>query len=221
MLRILWLQSGGCGGCTQSLLGSEPRSLFAELQGAGIEFVWHLAFPQASDGEARAILEACAGGAQPFDVLCVGRRQRCGAGRQRQVPSLAGDGRPLTDWVERLARRASWVFAIGSCSAFGGFSASTRAIPSKPAASSTTTTRPAAGSGAGFRSAAGHPSGQYRRLSGPRLGGRYPGKTCSGRLTASISTTSAAPPLRRQLVSSAAPTNTTNSKASAETHLGC
>ena len=41
----------------------------------------------------------------------------------------AGSGRPLTEWVERLARRARWVFAIGSCPAFGGFSASTPGNP--------------------------------------------------------------------------------------------
>ena len=40
-MRVLWLQSGGCGGCTQSMLCSEPRPLFDELRDAGIEFVWH------------------------------------------------------------------------------------------------------------------------------------------------------------------------------------
>jgi ferredoxin hydrogenase small subunit len=42
---------------------------------------------------------------------------------------MAGDGRPLTDWVRRLSAQARWVFAIGSCSAFGGLSASTPGNP--------------------------------------------------------------------------------------------
>ena len=40
-MKVLWLQSGGCGGCTQSLLCAEPRPLFDELHDAGIEFLWH------------------------------------------------------------------------------------------------------------------------------------------------------------------------------------
>ena len=157
MLRILWLQSGGCGGCTQSLLGSEPRSLFAELQGAGIEFVWHPSFSQASDGEARAILEACAGGAQPFDVLCVEGAMLRGPGGSGKFHLMAGDGRPLTDWVERLARRARWVFAIGSCSAFGGFSASTPGNPLEACGLQYDNDEAGGLLGADFRSAAGLP----------------------------------------------------------------
>jgi Ni,Fe-hydrogenase I small subunit len=42
---------------------------------------------------------------------------------------MAGSGRPLTEWVARLARRARWVFAIGSCTAYGGFSANTPGNP--------------------------------------------------------------------------------------------
>ena len=40
-MKVLWLQSGGCGGCTQSLLCADPRPLFDELRDAGIEFLWH------------------------------------------------------------------------------------------------------------------------------------------------------------------------------------
>ena len=35
-MKLVWLQSGGCGGCTLSWLGSEWGSLFATLADAGL-----------------------------------------------------------------------------------------------------------------------------------------------------------------------------------------
>ncbi|HMW77609.1 MAG TPA: HupU protein [Rhodocyclaceae bacterium] len=129
MISIVWLQSGGCGGCTQSLLCAEPRPLFAELRDAGIEFVWHPALSVESGSEALAVLEACASGERHFDILCVEGAMLRGPGGSGKFHLMSGDGRPLTAWVDRLARRARWVFAIGSCSAFGGFSAATPGNP--------------------------------------------------------------------------------------------
>lgn len=36
-LRLLWLQSGGCGGCTLSLLGAQGPDLVTALEIAGVE----------------------------------------------------------------------------------------------------------------------------------------------------------------------------------------
>ena len=122
-MKVLWLQGGGCGGCTQSLLGAEPRPLFEELRDAGIEFLWHPAFSLESDGEALGILEDAAEGRLDFDVLCVEGAMLRGPRGTGRFHHLAGSGRPLIEWVKRLAARARWVFAIGSCTAFGGLSA--------------------------------------------------------------------------------------------------
>jgi Ni,Fe-hydrogenase I small subunit len=78
-MKVLWLQSGGCGGCTQSMLCSEPRSLFDELRDAGIEFLWHPALSVASGEEALTILEDCAEGRLAFDVLCASKGPCCAA----------------------------------------------------------------------------------------------------------------------------------------------
>ncbi|MGI9134990.1 MAG: HupU protein [Rhodoferax sp.] len=128
-MRVLWLQSAGCGGCTQSLLCSEPRTLFDELRAAGIEWVWHPALALESADQARQILEDCASGATPFDVLCVEGAMLRGPHGSGKFHLMAGSGRPMTEWVQRLAARAQWVFAIGSCSAYGGLSASTPGNP--------------------------------------------------------------------------------------------
>jgi ferredoxin hydrogenase small subunit len=128
-LRVLWLQSGGCGGCTQSLLCAEPRPLIDELRDAGVDFLWHPALSLPSDREALDLLESCAAGTTPFDVLCVEGAMLRGPNGSGRFHLMAGSGKPLTDWVMRLAAQARWVFAIGSCTAYGGFSASTPGNP--------------------------------------------------------------------------------------------
>jgi Ni,Fe-hydrogenase I small subunit len=50
--RLLWLQSGGCGGCTLSLLNAESPSLFTTLADIGIELIWHPSFAEQSLDEA-------------------------------------------------------------------------------------------------------------------------------------------------------------------------
>jgi len=104
-MKVLWLQSGGCGGCTQSLLCAEPRPLFDELHDAGIEFLWHPGLSLESGEEALAILEDCAEGRLAFDALCVEGAMLRGPNGSGRFHLLAGSGRPLTEWVERLARR--------------------------------------------------------------------------------------------------------------------
>ena len=127
-LRLLWLQSGGCGGCTQSLLCHE-RPLFAELAGAGIDFLWHPGLSPASGPEALQILEDAASGAAPFDILCIEGAMLRGPAGSGRFHLLGGSGKPMTDWVARLAARARWVLAVGSCTAYGGLSAATPGNP--------------------------------------------------------------------------------------------
>ena len=129
MMRVLWLQSGGCGGCTQSLLCAEPRPLLDELRDAGIEFVWHPALSLESGDESLRLLEDCATGQHPFDVLCVEGAMLRGPNGSGKFHLMAGSGRPLTEWVTRLAAHARWIFAIGSCTAYGGFSVTTPGNP--------------------------------------------------------------------------------------------
>jgi ferredoxin hydrogenase small subunit len=126
--RVLWVQGGGCGGCTQSLLCAE-RPLVDELRDAGIEFVWHPALSQETGAEALELLAGCADGTIPFDALCVEGAMLRGPAGSGRFQLLSGSGRPLAEWVGRLAQRARWVFAVGSCTAWGGFSANAPGNP--------------------------------------------------------------------------------------------
>lgn len=120
MLNLLWLQAGGCGGCTLSLLGADARDLFAQLQDVGINVVFHPALSEASGPEALEILHAAADGRLPVDILCIEGAVLRGPNGSGRFHVLAGTGQPMLDWVRRLAERARHVFAIGSCTAFGG-----------------------------------------------------------------------------------------------------
>lgn len=122
-LNVVWLQSGGCGGCTISLLNSDSQDLFGSLASAGLRLLWHPALSEESGEEAVAVLERCASGAERLDILCVEGALLRGPGGTGRFHMLAGTGLPMTEWVRRLAARARHTVAIGSCASFGGITA--------------------------------------------------------------------------------------------------
>lgn len=122
-LRMIWLQSGGCGGCTLSLLGAERPDLYKALEIAGVDVLWHPALSEATGAEARALLDAAARGDEPFDVLCLEGSVINGPNGTGKFHLASGTGKPMRDLIEALARRAAHVIAVGSCAAFGGITA--------------------------------------------------------------------------------------------------
>ena len=122
-MNLLWLQSGGCGGCTMSLLCSGARDLPGLLEGAGIHIAWHPSLSEATGEEVRALLAEFESGARPLDLLCVEGAMLTGPEGTGRFHLFAGTGRPMVDWVRALAARARYTLAIGSCSAYGGMSA--------------------------------------------------------------------------------------------------
>lgn len=122
-LNLLWLQSGGCGGCTMSLLCSDAKHVLQMLEDAGINLLWHPSLSEASCGEVTALLEDCAEGRVPLDILCVEGALLRGPSGSGRFHMLAGTGVPMIDWVRRLALRARWTVAVGTCAAYGGVTA--------------------------------------------------------------------------------------------------
>ena len=122
-MNLVWLQSGGCGGCTMSLLCHDSNDLFARLGDAGIRIVWHPSLSEETGSEALQRLESVASGREALDILCVeGSLLRGPAGTGR-FHMLSGTGRPMIDWVRELAARARHVVAVGTCAAYGGVTA--------------------------------------------------------------------------------------------------
>jgi NiFe hydrogenase small subunit HydA len=122
-LNLLWLQSGGCGGCSMSLLGAEGPGLLTSLEAAGINLLWHPSLSEPGDVELLQLLEQLRDGHLPLDILCLEGAVVQGPNGSGLFHRLSGDGRPMRDWIRDLAQSARQVVAVGSCSAFGGITA--------------------------------------------------------------------------------------------------
>lgn len=122
-LRLVWLQSGGCGGCTLSLLGAQRPDLLSALEIAGVEILWHPALSEATGSEARCLLDAVADGREPVDIFCLEGSVMTGPDGTGMFHRMAGSDQPMMSMIERIARQADYVLAVGSCAAFGGITA--------------------------------------------------------------------------------------------------
>ncbi|WP_230970934.1 NADH-quinone oxidoreductase subunit B family protein [Nitrogeniibacter aestuarii] len=119
-MNVLWLQSGGCGGCTMSMLCAETPDLLGMLADADIHFLWHPSLSEESGSEAVSVLDRCVSGELPLDVLCVEGSLLRGPNGTGRFHMLAGTGTPMIEWVSKLAARARHTMAVGTCAAFGG-----------------------------------------------------------------------------------------------------
>ncbi|HEY1130673.1 MAG TPA: HupU protein [Roseateles sp.] len=121
--NVLWLQSGGCGGCSMSLLCADTTDFHGQLRDAGIHLLWHPSLSLESGGDVVALLNDVLEGRVRLDALCVEGALLRGPNGTGRFHVLAGTGLPMIDWVQRLAERAGVVAAIGSCAAWGGVTA--------------------------------------------------------------------------------------------------
>ncbi len=154
--KVLWLQSGGCGGCSMSLLCADTADFHGELRRAGIDLLWHPSLSLETGGEVAALLERILDGGQRLDALCIEGSLLRGPHGTGRFHLLAGTGVPMVDWVRRLAARARHVVAIGSCAAWGGVTAG-GPNPTDACGLQFDDDRPGGLLGAGFRSASGLP----------------------------------------------------------------
>jgi uptake hydrogenase small subunit len=120
--NLLWLQSGGCGGCSMSMLNAEHPDLLSTLENAGIHLLWHPSISEQTGSEVRQLLQQILDDEIPLDLLCIeGSLLRGPAGTGR-FHLLGGTGIAMIHWVSQLAAKARFTLAIGSCAAFGGIS---------------------------------------------------------------------------------------------------
>lgn len=119
-LNLLWLQSGGCGGCSLSLLGAESPDLLTSLQGAGIQLLWHPSLSEAGAEDLHELLQRLIDGDIRLDLLCLEGSVVQGPNGSGLFHRLSGSDRPMRDWIRDLAGVAQQVIAVGSCAAFGG-----------------------------------------------------------------------------------------------------
>ncbi|AGK57354.1 NADH ubiquinone oxidoreductase 20 kDa subunit [Hyphomicrobium denitrificans 1NES1] len=120
---LVWLQSGGCGGCTLSLICAEQPDFLTVLDLAGIQLLWHPALSEASGSEVRAILDSVRSGETPLDILCIEGSVVHGPNGSGRFHLQSGSGEPMKDVIAELCRLAGTVIAVGTCAAFGGVTA--------------------------------------------------------------------------------------------------
>jgi NiFe hydrogenase small subunit HydA len=121
--NVLWLQSGGCGGCTLSLLSAESPDLITTLDSAGIHLLWHPSLSEQTGDGVMTLLERILAGEIVLDALCVEGAVLRGPDGSGRFHIMAGTGVAMLQWVRRLAAVARYTLAIGSCAAYGGITA--------------------------------------------------------------------------------------------------
>lgn len=121
--NVLWLQSGGCGGCSMSLLCADTADFFGTLRDAGINLLWHPSLSLESGADALRILRDCIDGKIELHALCVEGSLLRGPHGTGRFHMLAGTGKPMIDWVRELAAVSRYTVAVGTCAAYGGITA--------------------------------------------------------------------------------------------------
>jgi NiFe hydrogenase small subunit HydA len=120
---LLWLQSGGCGGCSMSMLCAEGPDFLTALEAAGIDLLWHPSLSEASGTELISLLDDIAAGRTVLDILCLEGSVMTGPAGTGRFHMLGGTEKPMMHWLTELAARAAHVVAVGSCAAYGGITA--------------------------------------------------------------------------------------------------
>lgn len=123
-LNLLWLQSGGCGGCTLSLLGAETPDLYTSFELAGINLLWHPSLSRESGIEVIDIFDQILNHEIQLDILCLEGSVLKGPNGTGKFHLLSdGSGKSMMTLIEELAGLAKHVIGVGTCAAYGGITA--------------------------------------------------------------------------------------------------
>ncbi len=126
---ILWLQGGGCSGCSVSLLNSvspSARNILVDelIPGKHLNVRFHPTMMAGQGNSAIAELERTQKEAKGSYVLVVEGSIPLGAnGAYAMIGEQEGEEITMFSWVKSLSRDALAVIAVGTCAAFGGIPA--------------------------------------------------------------------------------------------------
>ncbi len=115
---LLWIQAGGCGGDSMSLLNMEKPDILELCRLGDINILWHPSLSTGSAIEYSTLIDKILSGEQPLDILCVEGTIVQGPGGTGMYDSFKGH--PKKDLIARLARKSNFVIAMGTCASFGG-----------------------------------------------------------------------------------------------------
>lgn len=121
--NLVWLQSGGCGGCSLSLLGAESPDVLTIFEAAGINLLWHPSVSEISGNDLHTLLDEVTGDKVALDILCLEGSVISGPDGTGRFHMMSGTDKSMMEWIQLLAAKARYVVAVGSCAAYGGITA--------------------------------------------------------------------------------------------------
>ena len=133
---VVWIGSGGCDGCTMSVLGAVSPTLEELLVGdltdvPSIDLIHPVLSVESGDGYIRRLEEAACGSLDPFLLVVEGSlydERLADDGCFSGLGQRDGQPIPAGEWIERLAPAAAAVMAIGTCATWGGIPAATGGV---------------------------------------------------------------------------------------------
>ena len=132
VLSLVWIAGASCDGCTMGALGAAQPGLEDLLLGRVPDVpAMTLLHPtlalESGDGYRAQLQRAATGQLTPFLFILEGSvldESLAGSGSfSRMGQDAAGGPLTIAAWIDRLARQAEAVIAIGSCAAWGGIPA--------------------------------------------------------------------------------------------------
>ena len=121
--NLLWLQSGGCGGCSLSLLNAESPDLLTSLKSSNIHILGHPSLSEIGGQGLLSLYQQVLANNVNIDFLCLEGAVMTGPNGSGRFHMLSGSGESMKDWIAKLAACAQYVIAVGSCAAYGGITA--------------------------------------------------------------------------------------------------
>lgn len=118
---LYWLQGGGCGGDTWSLLNVESPNLADLTEILPLDVLWHPSFSTLPTRDHHQLIDRIISGEQFLDFLCVEGSVIRGPGGTGMFDTLFGKAKK--DIIHGLAKVAQFVIAVGTCAGFGGIGA--------------------------------------------------------------------------------------------------
>ena len=119
-VNLLWLQSGGCGGCTMSMLNAEQPTLFDSFKNNNINLLWHASFSSYPNDNLLEIIDKIETDEVNLDILCIEGAAVTGPEGTGAFHMVSGTDMPMMTLIQKLSEKAQYTLAIGSCTAFGG-----------------------------------------------------------------------------------------------------
>ena len=119
--KCFWLQCGGCGGDTMSLLNAHAPSLTEAMNYLDIQLCWHPSLSYQSPRTYDTMLTELRNGTRALDLLCVEGAAITGPAGTGRYETFMGTAKK--DILIELAHQARFVIAVGTCASFGGVTA--------------------------------------------------------------------------------------------------